>query len=80
MNFFFLAAALNCPATIIENRSTDPWNKFDEWTLSTAKKRCPKLYVKSPCLKKLVKLTARDYHAICGRDDGSRERSINYQR
>ena len=79
MKTLFLLAALNCPDTKVVNK-TDNWNKFDDWTLSNAQKRCPKLYPNSPCLKLLVKRTDRDYTAICGRENGTREREVNYSR
>lgn len=55
-----------CPKTIVDNR-TKTWNKMDETTLKRAKTRCSYYYSKSPCLKKLIKLEERRYHAVCGK-------------
>lgn len=55
-----------CPQPIIDNR-TDTWNDLDKQTLVRATARCEFYFPKSPCLKKLVKLEERRYHAVCGK-------------
>lgn len=56
-----------CPRTEIINLSNEPWNNIDQSNYEVALKRCPKLYEKSPCLKKFVKVKRQTYRATCGK-------------
>jgi hypothetical protein len=61
-----LTAALTCPKTKIVNQTNYKWNKFDQQSLNTAKKRCKELYKKSPCVKIFYKTQKMDYKVVCG--------------
>jgi hypothetical protein len=55
---------LSCVATIIINL-TPIWNKMDQQSLESAKRRCAIHFADSPCLKKFTKTEPNTYRAIC---------------
>ena len=61
-----LSVALACPKTQIVNQTAFKWNKFDQQSLNTAKRRCKELYKKSPCVKIFYKVDKMDYKVVCG--------------
>lgn len=64
----FSASSLNCPTTILENR-TNTWTKQDHDNLMFSKKRCGEIYKDSPCLKFFRKKAKLTYHAVCGSEE-----------
>ena len=68
MNNLVIALALSCTTPVVENKTSYPWNSFDEWSLSNAIKTCKLLYKKSPCLKHFIKTGKQDYRAICSKE------------
>lgn len=50
----------------VEYRDGTVFQEIDIMQLRTASKRCAELYIKSPCLVKIVKMKNYDYYAICG--------------
>jgi uncharacterized protein (DUF1778 family) len=68
MTDFLIVMALSCAQPIMENRTQFPWNENDYWNLETALPKCQKLYPKSPCIKKFIKLGERDYRVICSKE------------
>ena len=44
----------------------EPFTNIDKYNLGVAQKRCPQLYLASPCLKIFAKTAAYTYRAICG--------------
>jgi hypothetical protein len=51
---------------ILLNLSSEPWTKHDIEECDIAKHRCPVHFVKTPCLKKFIKVEYHTYRAICG--------------
>lgn len=62
-----LFSVYSCTPTQILN-DTDVWNKTDDTHVNLAEKRCPEIYVESPCLKVFRKRAERTYWAICGKE------------
>lgn len=63
----FALLALSCPATVMQNVSSYPWNAYDRKILRQAQKRCGELYDDSPCVKLFRKYNKVQYSVICGK-------------
>lgn len=71
---------VDCPGTQIELREGAEWLPEDNKVLIRAMNRCGELYPGSPCVKKFIKLGARDnvrYRVVCGGKNGSDKQGTN---
>lgn len=56
---------VDCPKTVVENKSKEKWKKIDDKNKKYAKRRCPRV-TGQPCLKIFRKVEPLVYHAVCG--------------
>ena len=59
--------ANSCPEVSIVDRSGKGINQRDLNSVRFNKKRCVKIYPKSPCLVRFEKLAEQTYRAYCGK-------------
>ena len=65
---FTIVTAFTCPNVTVVNK-TSTWGARDDEAMETAKKRCPEVYIKAPCLKIFTKEEDGVYRAICGNSE-----------
>lgn len=64
---FSVILMLGCSATVFQApKDLIAFNEFDVKHVKIAMKRCGEIYKGSPCIKKFIKRTQRDYSVICG--------------
>ena len=61
----FLTMQILCGNPIIIN-NTNEWTSHDQKTFAFSQKRCGIIYTDAPCLKKFIKISFKNYHAVCG--------------
>lgn len=59
--------ALNCPQTIMINRTKERWSEWDRSRMNYCQKRCSKEYDDAPCLKRFYKTSHQVYFCLCGK-------------
>lgn len=56
-----------CAATLLINLTAFSWTARDAADMKQAQRTCWRLYPRSPCLVKFVKVGRHDFRATCGR-------------
>ena len=64
-----LTALSVCPTTLMENRTSFPWNDYDREMLRYSEKRCGEIYPDASCVVLFRKWGKQDYSVVCGRKE-----------
>jgi len=66
MSTILITLNLACPATVVNNQSSQAWQNNDNKIMNQYNRRCLKDFAQSPCLKTFSKTGPQSYQALCG--------------